>query len=123
MVFYGEQEKESVIRVRMGSKNTSLVIIVCHHSASLVMPYSDPRDVFFDPTLTLMMDSYNLNHVILPTRLSRVGCSLVILELKHIVVNGRRCYSRNEFNIWNVLGIMNTVGLLQRNFARDPKYS
>ena len=26
---------------------------------------------------------------------------------------------RNEFNFWNVNGIMNTLGLLQR----DPKYS
>ena len=38
-------------------------------------------------------------------------------------------YLRNEFNFWNVHGIMNTLGLLQSNkglhvnFARDPKYS
>ena len=34
---------------------------------------------------------------------------------------------RNEFNFWNVHGIMNTSGLLQSrlhvNFARDRKYS
>ena len=29
---------------------------------------------------------------------------------------------RNEFDFWNVHGIMNTLGLLQ-NFAKDPKYS
>ena len=40
----GEQEKESIIRVRMGLKNLSLVITICHHSASLVMPIGDPRD-------------------------------------------------------------------------------
>ena len=42
----GEQEKESNIRVRVGSKNPSLGITVCHHSASLVMPNSDPLDGF-----------------------------------------------------------------------------
>ena len=31
---------------------------VCHHSASLVMPNRDPRDGFFYPIFTLMMDSY-----------------------------------------------------------------
>ena len=39
-------------------ENLSLVITVCHHYASLVMPIGDPRDTFFYPTLTLMMDSY-----------------------------------------------------------------
>ena len=42
-VFSGEQEKESFIYVRMGWKNLSLVITVCHHSASLVMPIGNPR--------------------------------------------------------------------------------
>ena len=59
-VFSGEQEKESLIHMKMGYKNPSLVITVCRHSASLVMPISDPLDGFFYPTLTLMMDSYNL---------------------------------------------------------------
>ena len=36
----------------------SLGITVCHHSASLVMPNCDPRDGFFYPTLTLVMDYY-----------------------------------------------------------------
>ena len=30
------------------------------HSASLVMPIGDPRDGFFYPTLSLMIDSYPL---------------------------------------------------------------
>ena len=47
-VFNGEQEKESIIHVRMGSKSP----------ASLVTPNRDPQDGFFDPTLTIMMDSY-----------------------------------------------------------------
>ena len=41
-------------------KNPSLVNTVCHHSASLVMPIGDPRDGFFYPTLTLIMDTYSL---------------------------------------------------------------
>ena len=53
----GEQEKESIIRVRVGLKNPSLEITVCHHSASLMMQNGDPRGGFFYPTLTLMIDS------------------------------------------------------------------
>ena len=41
-----------------GIENPSLVITVCHHSASLVMPVNDPQDGFFYPSLTLMIDSY-----------------------------------------------------------------
>ena len=53
---------------------------------SLVMPIGDPQDGFSYPTLTLMIDPYyNLTLVFLP-RLSRVDCSLVVLELAHIVV-------------------------------------
>ena len=40
----GEQEKESIIRVREGWKNPSLEITVCHNSASLMMPNGDPTD-------------------------------------------------------------------------------
>ena len=59
-IFDGEQEKESIIRVRMGLKNLSLAIIHSHHSASLVMPIGDPQDGFFRSTLALMIDSFNL---------------------------------------------------------------
>ena len=38
----------------------SLGITVRHHSASLVMPISDPRDRFFYPHHTHMKDTYNL---------------------------------------------------------------
>ena len=38
-----------------GIENPSLVITVCHHLASLVMPIGDPRDGFYYPKLTLMM--------------------------------------------------------------------
>ena len=57
-VLNGEQEKETINRVRLGEKNPSLAIIDCHHSASLVMPIGDSRDRFFYLTLTLMIDSY-----------------------------------------------------------------
>ena len=50
------KKKESIIRMRVGQKNLSLKINVCHHSASLVMPNCDPWDGFF--YLTLMIDSY-----------------------------------------------------------------
>ena len=46
MIFCGEQEKESIIRVGVGYKNPTLVTTVCHHSASLVMPIGGPRDGF-----------------------------------------------------------------------------
>ena len=37
-------------------------VTVRHHSASLVMPNSDPRDRFFYPHHTPMKDIYNLQH-------------------------------------------------------------
>ena len=40
----------------------SLGITVRHHSASLVMPISDPRDRFFYPHHTHMKDTYSLAH-------------------------------------------------------------
>ena len=58
-----EREKESIIIffiicVRMGQKNLTLVITVCHHSASLVIPIGNPRYGFFYPTPSIMMNSY-----------------------------------------------------------------
>ena len=49
------KKKESIIRVQVEWKNPSLTISVCHPSASLVMPIGDPRDEFYYPTLTLMI--------------------------------------------------------------------
>ena len=51
------QEKESIMGVRGRLKNPSLAITVWHHSASLVMPDSDPRDGFL--YLLTMIDLYN----------------------------------------------------------------
>ena len=53
----GEQEKECINYVRVGLKNPSLGITVCHHSACLVIPNGVPRDKFFYPTLTLLINS------------------------------------------------------------------
>ena len=55
MVFSREQEKESNICVRVGQKNLSLMINVCNHSASLVMPISDPQD-----GISIIMVSYTI---------------------------------------------------------------
>ena len=52
------QKKNPLFVWGWDSKNLSLAITVCHHSASLVMPIGDPWDGFFYPTLTIMIDSY-----------------------------------------------------------------
>ena len=54
----GEEERETNYSCEDGIENLSLTINVCHHSASLVMPIGDPRNGFFYPTLTLIMDSF-----------------------------------------------------------------
>ena len=54
------QEKESVMVVWCELKIPSLGITVRHHSASLVMPKSYPRDGVFNPHLTTNKDSYIL---------------------------------------------------------------
>ena len=60
-VFNGEQERESISRVRVGKKNPLLGTSICHRSASLLMPNVDPGDEFLYPTIALMiMDSYIL---------------------------------------------------------------
>ena len=51
-VFNGEQEKESGGIKKISPKD--------HHLASLVIPNDDPWDKFFYPTLTLLIDSFNL---------------------------------------------------------------
>ena len=43
-IFNGEQEKKFLCEDWI--ENPSLVITVCHHPTSLVMPNSDPRDGF-----------------------------------------------------------------------------
>ena len=48
--------------MRAGWKNPPSPITDCHHSASLVVPFGDPRDGFF--YLTLMMDTYSLSETV-----------------------------------------------------------
>ena len=69
-----------------------------------MMPNGDPLDGFFYPTLTLMMDSYNISHIPLPAhwkdkkrtaaRQSHAGRTsirdaIVILKLRHHVAPQR----------------------------------
>ena len=59
------KKNKSIIRVRVGQKNPSLGITVCHHSASIVMQNGDPRDKFLYPTRPpppsqVMMNTYIL---------------------------------------------------------------
>ena len=56
----GMQEKEVIMGVPGREKNPSLGITVWHHSASLVMPNSDPRNGIFHLPLTPMIDPYIL---------------------------------------------------------------
>ena len=55
MVFNIKQGKESLICVEVGYKNLSLEITDCLRSASLMKTNGDHRNVFFNPTLTLMI--------------------------------------------------------------------
>ena len=57
---HGEQEKRIHYLCEDGIEKSVPHVTVCHHSASLVMPISDPRDRFFYPTLTLLIDSYSV---------------------------------------------------------------
>ena len=63
------QEKVSNMSVWCRQRNPSLGITVRHHSASLVMPISDPRDRFFYPHRTPMKDTYYLRLFILDSAL------------------------------------------------------
>ena len=53
--------KKNSLFVGGWDRKTRVGITLCHHSASLVMPIDDPRDGFFNPILTLMMDSCSLS--------------------------------------------------------------
>ena len=59
--FLGAFFKHKMRHVMVSKKNPA--ITVCHHSASLVMPNGDPRDRFFYPTLTLMIDPFNIGRI------------------------------------------------------------
>ena len=67
------QAKESILVVQRKLKILSLGITVGHHSASLMMPNSYPRDGIFNSHLTTIKDPYNL-------QCSGVKCLVVILK-------------------------------------------
>ena len=54
-----QKKKELIVGVRGRQKNPSLANTVRHHSASLVMPDSDPRNGIFYLPLTPMIRPYN----------------------------------------------------------------
>ena len=57
--FSGEQEKNLLFVWEWDKMNLSLTITIFYHSASLVMPNGDPRDVLlFYLSLTFMMEFY-----------------------------------------------------------------
>ena len=56
-------EKESIMVVYCELKIPSLRIIVRHHSASLAMPKSYPRNIIFNPHLTAIKDSNDKENV------------------------------------------------------------
>ena len=60
MLYLLVNKKKNHLLVRGWDRKMSLMITVCHHLASLVMPISNPRHRFFYTTLTLMVDSYIL---------------------------------------------------------------
>ena len=59
MVFNGEQKRIHYL-CEDEIENLYLTINVCHHSSRLMMQNSDHQDRFFYPSLTLMIDSYNM---------------------------------------------------------------
>ena len=62
----------------------SLMIRVCHHSASLVMPMRDPRDGFFYPSPTLMrVFFYN---IVPKCDIQRQKLDIVLREINYIIV-------------------------------------
>ena len=66
-------------------KNPSLVINVCHHSASLVMPIGDHRDRFFYPTLTPIKDPYALSNSILNRLYVHSSIAIILMEKRELV--------------------------------------
>ena len=77
------QEKESIMVVRCELKISSLGITAPHHLTSLVMPNSYPRDGTFNPHLTTIKDSYNLNKVNVKAFKIQTCKVLVTCDLTH----------------------------------------
>ena len=99
-----QQKKESIIYVRVGYKNSSLGIIFCHHSASIVMPNGDPQD---------QMYSYR----ILPIPDKSQVCDVFWTGDCHRFLVCKRCgaWKRTFYN-WNVLRLT-----LWRSFVKTSR--
>ena len=69
--------------VHVGKKNLTLRVGIkpATRQSSTMIIILTPRVRYLYPTWTLMVDCYNLTHVILP-RLSCEGCTLVVLVVK-----------------------------------------
>ena len=76
-------------------KNPSLGITVWHHSASLMMPNGDPRDIFFYHTFTLMMDSY----------IVRLRCDVVLHTRKEPKYYSTKQSTHRRHNIKELLAL------------------
>ena len=61
-IYTALSKKKNPLFVFRWDGKSILTITICHHSASLVMPNGDPRNGFFYPTRTLMMNSYITLH-------------------------------------------------------------
>ena len=77
-------------------ENLSLGITVRHHSASLVMPISDPRDRFFYPHHTHMKDTYSHLQSLSPYPGASV-CKKVIL-IPDTTMKGNRASRIQQYN-------------------------
>ena len=84
----GVQEKESIMGVRVRQKNSSLVITVWHHSASLMTPDSD-RFFYLPPTP--MRDPFNLGPVVqsvvsLTSSLRVISLTILVDSIYNILI-------------------------------------
>ena len=99
----------------------SLGITVCHHSASLVMPNCYPRDWFFYPTLTLMIDSYMVSCVTVAAECAAIIYLSFIIEPWHVISNNVAFWHMSRdmwfptmwhFDIWAVTCDFQQCGIL-----------
>ena len=84
-----------IMVVRCELKIPSLGITVRHHSASLLMPNSYPRDGIFNQHLTIIKDSYSFVHRLLTDNFS-TGTIRVIDCRYYSGFYGRQWYQRQN---------------------------
>ena len=86
----GMKEKVSVMGAWCGQKNSSLGITVRHRGASLVMPISDPRDRFFYPDQTTVIDTNN------HSSFGLLGFLLMLLSTVPLTNHSTLVYTMND---------------------------